>query len=81
MYLGPAQIILLDAEDIELKHRWIQRKSFNERDDYLKFQRTALLSISRRLSLNKLLYVNTSGQSVKETRQQIMKQLIESNNG
>jgi len=81
MYLGPAQIIFLDAEDIELKHRWIQRKSFNERDDYIKFQRTMLLSISRRLSLNKLLYVNTYGQSVKETHQQIMKQLIESNNG
>ncbi|MEM2196983.1 MAG: hypothetical protein QW290_07880 [Sulfolobales archaeon] len=81
MYLGPAQIIFLDAEDIELKHRWIRRKSFDERDDYLKFQRTTLLSISRRLSLNKLLYVNTSGQSKEETHQQIMKQLIGSNNG
>ncbi|MBS7659961.1 hypothetical protein KEJ28_04675 [Candidatus Bathyarchaeota archaeon] len=81
MYLGPAQIIFLDAEDIELKHRWIRRKSFIERDDYLKFQRTILLLISKRLSLNKLLYINTSRQSVKETNQQIMKQLIESNSG
>lgn len=81
MYLGPAQMIFLDAEDIELKHRWIRRKSFIERDDYLKFQRTILLLISKRLSLNKLLYINTSRQSVKETNQQIMKQLIESNSG
>lgn len=77
MYIGGyTQIVFLDAENSELKRRWKRRGSFDERDDYLDMQRTVLLSISRRLSSNRLLYMNTSKQTVEETHQLIKKQLM-----
>lgn len=77
MYLGGfTQIVFLDAENSELKCRWKRRGSFDERNDYLDMQRTVLLSISRRLSSNRLLYMDVSKQTVEETHQLIKKQLM-----
>jgi len=77
MYLGGfMQIVFLDAENSELKCRWKRRGSFDERNDYLNMQRTVLLSISRRLSSSRLLYIDVSKQTVEETHQLIRKQLM-----
>ncbi|WP_342784744.1 hypothetical protein [Thermofilum sp.] len=77
MHLGGfTQIVFLDAENSELKCRWKRRRSFDERNDYLDMQRTVLLSISRRLSSNRLLYIDVSKQTIEETHQLIRKQLM-----
>jgi hypothetical protein len=75
MYLGgPTQIVFLDAGDDILKSRWKVRGSFSEKKDYLNMQRTILLQISRRLSSNTLLYLNTDKQAIKDVHQLIKKQ-------
>jgi len=77
MRLGDfTQIFFLDAENSVLKCRWKRRGGFDERNDYLDMQRALLLSISRRLSSNKLLYIDVSKQTVEETHQLIKKQLM-----
>lgn len=70
------QVVFLDAENDELRLRWKRRGSPYEKDDYLKMQRTTLLSISRKLSSSELLYINTGKQAVRETHQLIKKRLM-----
>jgi len=72
----PAQIIFLDAKNDELKTRWKLRRSFNEREDYLQMQRTLLLQISRALSSNELIHVNTTSKTLTETQELIMNRLL-----
>jgi hypothetical protein len=73
---SPTQIIFLDAKDDELKTRWKLRGSFDERKDYLQMQRTLLLQISRELSPNGLIYINTEAKTLTETQKLIMSQLL-----
>ncbi|MEM0471725.1 MAG: hypothetical protein QXI22_07125 [Sulfolobales archaeon] len=73
---GFTQIIFLDAENSELKHRWKRRGSPDERGDYINIQRTLLLQVSKELSSNGLLYVNTSKQTPEKVHQLIKEQLM-----
>ena len=73
---GPTQIIFLDAKDNELRRRWKLRGSFDEREDYLQMQRTLLLRISRELSPNGFIYINTGAKTLTETQKLIMSQLL-----
>jgi len=73
---GPTQIIFLDAEDNELKRRWKLRGSFDEREDYLKMQRTLLLQMSRELSSHRLICINTGAKTLAEVQKLIMSQLL-----
>jgi thymidylate kinase len=73
---GPTQIIFLDAKDDELRRRWKLRGSFDEREDYLQMQRTLLLRISRELSPNGFIYINTGAKALTETQKLIMSQLL-----
>jgi len=72
---SPTQMIFLDARDDELKRRWKLRGSFDERGDYLKMQRTLLLQMSRELSPNGFIYINTDTKTLMETQKLIMSQL------
>jgi hypothetical protein len=72
---GPTQMIFLDAGDDELKRRWKLRGSFDEREDYLKMQRTLLLQMLRELSPNGFIYINTDTKTLIETQKLIMSQL------
>jgi hypothetical protein len=73
---SPTQIIFLDAKNNELKMRWKLRGSFDEREDYLRMQRTLLLRMSRELLFMNLIYVNTSSKTLKETQELIMNCLL-----
>jgi thymidylate kinase len=73
---GPTQIIFLDAKDDELKRRWKLRGSFDEREDYLKMQRTLLLRMSRELSSHRLICINTEAKTIAETQELIMSHLL-----
>jgi len=73
---GPIQVIFLDAKNNELKTRWKLRGSFNEREDYLRMQRTLLLQISRKLSSYKLIYVSTEAKTLTDTQELIMNHLL-----
>jgi hypothetical protein len=73
---GPIQIVFLDAKDDELKRRWRLRGSPDERKDYLQMQRTLLLQMSRVLSSNGLIYVNTSSRTLRETQELITSGLL-----
>lgn len=73
---GSTRAIFLDAENSGLKRRWKRRGSLDEVSNYLDMQRTVLLSISRKLSSNRLLYIDVSKQTVEETHQLIKKQLM-----
>lgn len=70
------RIVFLDAEDDELKKRWKLRRSLDERKDYLQMQRTLLLQMSRVLSSNGLIYVNTSSRTLRETQELITSGLL-----
>jgi thymidylate kinase len=72
---GPIRIVFLDAKDEELKRRWKLRGSPEEREDYLQMQRTLLLRLSRTLSSNELIYVNTSSRTLTETQELITNRL------
>jgi thymidylate kinase len=72
----PTQMIFLDAEDDELKRRWKLRGSFDEREDYLKMQRTLLLRMSRELSSHRLICINTEAKTLVEVQKLIMSQLL-----
>jgi hypothetical protein len=71
----PIRIVFLDAKDEELKRRWKLRGSLEEREDYLQMQRTLLLRLSRTLSSNELIYVNTSSRTLTETQELITNRL------
>jgi len=73
---GPTQIIFLDAKDSELRIRWKLRGSFDEREDYLQMQRALLLQMSRELSPNGLIYINTEAKTLAETQELIMSHLL-----
>ena len=73
---SPTQIIFLDAKNDELKTRWKLRGSFDEREDYLKMQRTLLLRMSRELSSHRLICINTEAKTLAETQKLIMNQLL-----
>ena len=63
---GPFQTFFLDAPNSTLRSRWVERKSPDQRSDYLSMQRTLLFSISKKLS-SSLFYINTSDKSVEKT--------------
>jgi thymidylate kinase len=73
---GPVRIVFLDAKDEELKRRWKLRGSPEEREDYLQMQRTLLLRLSRTLSSNEFIYVNTSSRTIIETQELITNRLL-----
>jgi hypothetical protein len=73
---GATQIIFLDAKDDELKRRWKLRGSFDEREDYLKMQRTLLLRMSRELSSHRLICINTEAKTIAETQEVVMTHLL-----
>lgn len=68
---GPTQVIFLDAHVNTLKSRWNRRGSLDERADYLYMQRTTLLSLSKKLSSRRLLYIDTGKQTIEETHRLI----------
>ncbi len=69
---GSMQTIFLDAYDYVLKDHWrARRTNLDERPDYLNMQRTILLSLSKKLSSDDLLYINTSKQTIEETHKLI----------
>jgi hypothetical protein len=73
---NPTQIVFLDARDSELRIRWKLRGSFDEREDYLQMQRALLLQMSRELSSNGLIYMNTETKTLAETQELIMSHLL-----
>jgi len=72
---NPTQIIFFDAEKDELALRWKLRGSFDEREDYIRMQRSILLRISKKLSY-KFLYINTGTKTIKETHELIINRLL-----
>jgi len=75
MSLKPTQIIFLDAENDKLAYRWKLRGSFDEKEDYLRMQRTILLKVSKRLS-HKFLYIDTGAKTIKETHKLVINCLL-----
>jgi len=69
---GSMQTIFLDAHNNVLKDHWrARRMNLDERPDYLNMQRTILLSLSKKLSSDDLLYIDTSKQTIEETHKLI----------
>jgi len=78
MHLGaPTQVIFLDADADRLKFRWNCRGSLDEKSDYILMQRSTLLSLSKKLSSDEALYVDTSTQTIEETHQLIVNYLMQ----
>jgi len=75
MSLNPTQIIFLDAESDELTYRWKLRGSFDEKEDYIRMQRSILLKVSKKLS-HKFLYIDTGTKNVKETHKLVINLLL-----
>ena len=69
------QIIFLDAENGKLTYRWKLRGGFNEREDYVRMQRTILLQVSKKLSY-RFLYINTGTKTIKEAHKLIINRLL-----
>lgn len=69
---GPMLAIFLDADIDTLKSRWRGRRSPYEKQDYLQMQRSILLTLLRKISSYKLLYINTSDQTIEETNKKII---------
>lgn len=76
---NPTQIIYLDAENDKLAFRWKVRRSFEEREDYIRMQRSILLQISKKLSYT-FLYVNTGAKTIDETHNLIINSLLRNGN-
>jgi len=76
---GPTQVIFLDADADTLKFRWNCRGSLDEKSDYFSMQRSALLSLSKKLSSHEVLYVNTAVQTIEETHRLIVNYLMQRN--
>lgn len=72
---NPTQVVFLDAKVNELSQRWKRRKSPDERDDYIRMQRTLLLQLSKSLS-SRFLYVNTETKTIMETHKLIISYLL-----
>lgn len=72
---GPFQVIFLDAQTDALKFRWSHRKQLEERPDYIRMQRSTLLSLSNRSSSGRLLYVNTTNQTIERVHKLITNHL------
>jgi len=72
---GPTQVVFLDAKDDELALRWKVRGSFDEREDYIRMQRTILLQVSKKLSC-KFLYINAGTKTIKEVHEIIINHLL-----
>lgn len=70
--VGHTEIIFLDAPTSTLKLHWSSRGSSDERTDYIHMQHTALLSLARKLSSPRILYINVKNQTVKETHERIL---------
>ena len=68
-------MFFLDTIQDELQIRWKQRGSLKEKSDYIHMQRTFLLSLSKKLSLTEVIYLNTTNQSIKKTHSVIVKNL------
>jgi len=75
---GSTQVIFLDADTDRLKSRWSSRGSLDERPDYLHMQRTILFFLSKKFSSHRIIYINTSKQTVKETHDQVTDYLMSS---
>lgn len=67
----PIQTIFLDAENDELYIRYKLRGSPNEKEDYLRMQRTVLYRIAKTLSSN-FLYISTSSRTLSEVHKLII---------
>ena len=65
--MGPAAIVVIDADPATLRSRSIQRGSFIERGDYPSAQRELLPAISRVLAGRFLFSLDTTSRSIKET--------------
>jgi predicted phosphatase len=76
MYVSPVQIVFLDAQEVELESRWRSRGSLDERLDYLQMQRTTLLSLSKKLSPCKVLYIDTTHRTIREVHELIVNHLV-----
>jgi len=72
----PMLVIFLDAHIDLLKSRWSHRKSLDEEPDYIHMQCSTLLSLSKKLSSCRLLYINTTKQTIEETHKLITKYLM-----
>lgn len=70
---GPMQVIFLDARANALKSRWRLRNQLEERPDYVRMQRTTLRSLLYRSSSGRLLYLDTTNQTVENVHNLIMK--------
>jgi len=68
----PVYVVYLDAENPELRRRWIVRGSAEERSDYLSMQRTILLKLSQKLA-DRFVYIDTSSKSPREVFEFIVK--------
>ena len=74
---GPTQVIFLHADAETLKFRWNCRGSSDEKSDYLSMQHSTLVSLSKNLSSQEMLYVNTTFQTIEETQRLIVNYLME----
>ncbi len=72
---GPTHIVFLDAENDKLTLRWKLRGSFDEREDYIRMQRSILLRLSKELSCS-FLYINTGTKTIKETHKLVTNHLL-----
>lgn len=72
---GPAKGVYLDTDTDELRLRWRRRGTPEEKLDYLHMQRTVLLSVTRTLLHDDLVYINTSNRNIMETNKSIISSL------
>jgi uncharacterized membrane protein len=74
-FCGQTKLVFLDADDAELRHRWMQRSSLAEKDDYLQFQRVVLPDVARWMFGAEPRFIDTTGRTLVETHQIIMRHL------
>lgn len=74
---GSINTVFLDAQLDTLRSRWKNRRSSDENPDYINMQRTTLLSLSKTLSSQKVLHINTTNQSIMETHKLIVIHFID----
>jgi hypothetical protein len=74
--MGPVAIALLDADKSSLRSRSVERGGFIEREDYVLAQRELIPAISRALSRETFLELDTTSRSRSETSDFVEKWLV-----
>jgi hypothetical protein len=72
---GEIKSVFLDADDAELRSRWMRRSSLAEKDDYLQFQRVVLPGVTKWVFGAEPRLIDTTGRTLDEVHRIIIRYL------